>query len=101
VPKIYQINTTKTVHNTYMLWVGEDENAHDKIAKLVKKINDPNAGILVNKFKSEDSKETMLSSSEISNEHYIKEFDKENPMIAELDVIDKMDFLNTDVTIYS
>jgi hypothetical protein len=101
MPKIAYIKTTKTTHNTYMLWIADDETTNEKVGKFMKKLTDKNSGILLNKFSSTDDTERLLETTIVTKEQYLKMFDKENAIIQDdVSVISKMDYINSDVTIY-
>jgi hypothetical protein len=101
MPKIAYIKTTKTTHNTYMLWIADDETTQGKVDKFMKKLNDKNSGILLLNFTTTDDPQKLVSSEIISKDQFIKMWDKENAIIkGDADVISKMDYINSDVTIY-
>ena len=100
MPKIVKVKTTTSINNTYMLWVCDDETVEHKVGLLMKKLNDKNSRILVLKYSTEDGAEKLVSSTVVSEKEYLKQFDKDNPLITEIDEVSKLDYINNDVEIY-
>jgi hypothetical protein len=100
MPKIVKVKTTTSINNTYMLWVADDETVDHKVGLLMKKLNNKNSRILVCKYSTEDGSEKLVSSTVVSKQDYLKQFDKDNPLITEIDEVSKIDFINNDVEIY-
>jgi hypothetical protein len=84
-----------------MLWIADDETTQSKVDKFMKKLNDKNSGILLLNFTTTDEPQRLLETTIITKEQFIKMWDKENAIIkGDADVISKMDYINSDVTIY-
>ena len=86
VSKLIEMKVLKTVSDTFVLYVGDDENANEKVKKLMKKLNTLE-GWAVAQVHSLDPKESelkLVSSKEITKKEYLQLFDNTHPDLQEV-----------------
>lgn len=92
--KLIEIKVSKTVSDTFVLYVGEDENVNEKLKKLMKKLNTLE-GFAVATLHGLDPKESevkLVSSKEITKRQFLQLFDNIHPDLQEVSDAVKLEY---------